>query len=82
MGSIYISNSRGDSFAHSLSNSVRMSDGVCDFDKIHSLNGVFMANVYDTKKVEQMKNKNNNNNNNNNRRKSRESSPQDLDNYK
>jgi hypothetical protein len=78
MGSIYISNSRGDSFAHSLSNAVRMSDGVCDFDKVHSLNGVFIANVYDSKKVEQMKN----NNNNNNRRKSRESSPQDLDSYK
>jgi hypothetical protein len=55
MGNIYISNSRGDSFSTSLLNNVRLQDGLCDFDKVQSLNGVYMANIYEKKKVDQQR---------------------------
>lgn len=55
MGTIYTSNSRGDVYAQSLAHSVRLSDGVCDFEKVQSLNGVFISNVYDPKRVQQQK---------------------------
>jgi hypothetical protein len=55
MGNIYISNSRGDSFSTSLLNNVRLQEGLCDFDKVQSLNGVYIANVFDKKKVDQLR---------------------------
>ena len=32
-----------------------MSDGICDFDKLESLKGVYFANVFDSEKVEQLR---------------------------
>jgi len=44
VGNVYISDAQGYQFALSLENNVRGSAGDCEFDKILSLDGVFMAN--------------------------------------
>ena len=51
-GNIYISDSSGTRFSLSLLHSVRNLDGQCDFEKVNGLDGVYLANVYDQKKIE------------------------------
>ncbi|KAK6589998.1 hypothetical protein RS030_192776 [Cryptosporidium xiaoi] len=46
-GHIYISNIQGTRFALSLMNNVRTPNGECEFDRIMSLEGVYIANVKD-----------------------------------
>eukprot|EP00828_Plagiopyla_frontata_P032533 TRINITY_DN4239_c0_g1_i2.p1 TRINITY_DN4239_c0_g1~~TRINITY_DN4239_c0_g1_i2.p1 ORF type:complete len:572 (+),score=98.89 TRINITY_DN4239_c0_g1_i2:58-1773(+) len=49
---IYISDSDGSKYSLSLKNHVRSADGQCDFEKLASLDGIYVANVYDSKKLE------------------------------
>ncbi|KAH8585131.1 sortilin [Cryptosporidium sp. chipmunk genotype I] len=46
-GNIYISNYLGTRFALSLMNNVRTATGECEFDRVMSLEGVYIANVKD-----------------------------------
>ena len=46
-GNIYASDSQGQGFALSLENAVRGMNGIVDFEKVQSLEGVFIANTYD-----------------------------------
>ncbi|KAJ1609757.1 putative sortilin [Cryptosporidium canis] len=46
-GNIYISNNLGTRFALSLMNNVRTPTGECEFDRIMSLEGVYIANIKD-----------------------------------
>lgn len=50
-GNIYISDSTGQRFSNSLLHNVRSMEGQCDFNKVQSLEGVYIANVYDEKKL-------------------------------
>ena len=50
-GNIYISDSTGTRFSTSLLHNVRSLDGQCDFNSLQGLEGVFLANVYDEKKL-------------------------------
>ena len=51
-GNIYISDSTGTRYSISLKNNVRDIEGECDFEKIAGLTGIYIANIYDEKKVE------------------------------
>ena len=51
-GNLYISDSTGTRFSLSLKNNARDIDGQCDFDKVSGLNGIYIANIYDEKKIE------------------------------
>mmetsp|Transcript_57564 Transcript_57564/g.167171 ORF Transcript_57564/g.167171 Transcript_57564/m.167171 type:complete len:931 (+) Transcript_57564:102-2894(+) len=44
-GRIFISDPTGTKYSQSLSNNVRASEGDCEFDKVVSMNGVYMANI-------------------------------------
>jgi len=44
-GRIFISDMAGHKYSQSLINNVRSSHGECEFDKVVSLNGVYMANI-------------------------------------
>ena len=46
-GNIYTSDFSGTRFGLSLLHNVRAIDGQCDFDKVHGLDGIYLANVYD-----------------------------------
>jgi hypothetical protein len=46
-GHIYISDAAGLSYSQSLKYNVRSSNGQCDFEKVNSLEGLFIANSYD-----------------------------------
>ncbi|KAF7456639.1 putative sortilin [Cryptosporidium felis] len=46
-GNIYISNYQGTRFALSLLNNVRTPTGECEFDRVMSLEGVYIANIKD-----------------------------------
>jgi hypothetical protein len=46
-GSIYVSDSSGRRFSLSLLHNVRTFNGMTDFEKVKSLEGIFIANVYD-----------------------------------
>ena len=59
-GNIYISDSTGTRFSLSMKNNVRDIEGQCDFERIPGLNGIFIANIYDEKKVEIAKGAENN----------------------
>ena len=50
-GNIYISDSTGTRFSLSLLNNVRSTEGNCDFEKLEGLDGVYLANIFDEKKV-------------------------------
>lgn len=52
-GNIYISDSTGQRFSSSLLHNVRSLDGQCDFTKVLGLEGIYIANVYDEKKLAQ-----------------------------
>jgi len=49
VGSVYISDEKGYRFTLSLPNNVRGSNGDCEFDKVLSLEGVYMANFKEAK---------------------------------
>lgn len=51
-GNIYMSDSTGTRFSLSIKNNVRDIEGQCDFEKIPGLNGIYISNIYDEKKVE------------------------------
>ena len=55
-GNIYISDSTGTRFSISLRNNVRGLDGQCDFEKVQGLEGIYLANVYDSKMIKKLKN--------------------------
>ncbi|EGR30373.1 hypothetical protein IMG5_133680, partial [Ichthyophthirius multifiliis] len=55
---VYVSDWRGYQLSLSLLYNVRNEEGDCDFEKINSNQGVYIANVYDHSKVEQNKNLN------------------------
>lgn len=46
-GNIYISSASGLEYSLSLKNNVRGRDGQCDFIRIESLEGIYIANIYD-----------------------------------
>ena len=50
-GNIYISDSTGHRFSTSLMHNVRSLEGECDFTKVKGLQGIYIANVYDEKKL-------------------------------
>ena len=50
-GNIYISDSTGQRFSSSLMHNVRSLEGQCDFTKVQGLEGIYIANVYDEKKL-------------------------------
>jgi hypothetical protein len=50
-GNLYISDSTGTRLAVSLLHNVMDQDGNVDFKKIESLEGVYLANVYDDKRI-------------------------------
>ena len=50
-GNIYISDSTGQRFSTSLLYNVRSLEGQCDFTSVASLEGIFLANIYDEKKI-------------------------------
>jgi len=52
VGNVYISDKEGTRFTLSLPNNVRSTSGDCEFDKVLSLEGVYMANFRDTPKTE------------------------------
>jgi hypothetical protein len=45
MGRVFISNEEGYRFTQSLNNNLRSAQGECEFDKVVSLEGVYMANM-------------------------------------
>ena len=47
MGTLYASDSTGMRFVKSLEGNIRTEKGEVDFEKLHGLWGVFMANTYD-----------------------------------
>ncbi|CAK8989335.1 unnamed protein product [Durusdinium trenchii] len=49
VGNVYISDDKGYRFTLSLPNNVRGTNGDCEFDKVLSLEGVYMANYKETK---------------------------------
>jgi len=51
-GNIYISDSLGRRYSTSLNNVVRGDRGQCDFEKVQSLEGIYITNIYDQKKVD------------------------------
>ncbi|EGR32320.1 hypothetical protein IMG5_088080 [Ichthyophthirius multifiliis] len=55
LGEIYQSDSTGRRYSLSLQNNMRSQDGQCDFEKLYGVDGIYIANVYDGKKVEQYK---------------------------
>jgi len=61
-GNLYISDSTGTRFALSIKHNARDIEGQCDFEKIPGLNGIYIANVYDEKKIEFAKNAENSQN--------------------
>lgn len=50
-GNIYISDSTGRRFSTSLLHNVRNLEGQCDFNSLQGLEGIFVANIYDDKKL-------------------------------
>lgn len=52
---VYVSDWRGYELGLSLLYNVRNSNGECDFEKISSNEGVFIANTYDSDKVEKLR---------------------------
>ena len=54
-GNIYISDSTGLRYSLSLHNNARDASGQCDFEKIAGLEGIFLANAYDTATVNKIK---------------------------
>jgi hypothetical protein len=51
VGNVYISDKDGVRFTLSLANNVRSTSGDCEFDKVLSLDGVYMANFKDVPKL-------------------------------
>lgn len=48
MGNIYISDSTGTRYSLSLKDNVKdPGDGQCDFEKVASLDGIYISNVYE-----------------------------------
>lgn len=47
-GNVYISDAKGIRYSLSLPNNIRTSTGECEFDKVLSLEGVYLANFKDT----------------------------------
>ena len=52
MGNVYMSNLEGTKFVLSLLHNVRDNRGYCDFEKIKSIEGVYIANHYDFQMAE------------------------------
>lgn len=50
-GNIYISDSTGQRFSTSLLHNVRSLEGQCDFNKVQGVEGIYIANIYDEKKL-------------------------------
>ena len=48
MTNVYVNDYRGYEFSLSLMHNVRNIEGNCDFETIHSSEGTFIANIYDT----------------------------------
>mmetsp|Transcript_9585 Transcript_9585/g.17178 ORF Transcript_9585/g.17178 Transcript_9585/m.17178 type:complete len:882 (-) Transcript_9585:147-2792(-) len=51
VGNVYISDAKGSRFTLSLPNNVRGSSGDCEFDKVMSLEGVYLANFKDIERA-------------------------------
>eukprot|EP00331_Platyophrya_macrostoma_P012271 CAMPEP_0176421916 /NCGR_PEP_ID=MMETSP0127-20121128/9447_1 /TAXON_ID=938130 /ORGANISM="Platyophrya macrostoma, Strain WH" /LENGTH=888 /DNA_ID=CAMNT_0017802715 /DNA_START=25 /DNA_END=2691 /DNA_ORIENTATION=+ len=54
-GNIYISDSTGLRYSLSLRNNVRTEDDLSDFESVMGLEGIFLANIYDSKMVSKIK---------------------------
>jgi hypothetical protein len=54
-GNIYISDASGTRYSLSIKNNVRSPEGQCDFERIQSLEGIYLVNVYDEDKLELLK---------------------------
>ena len=54
-GNVYVSNFEGKKFVLSLLHNVRDEKGFCDFDKVKSLEGVYIANHYEHVEAEKFK---------------------------
>jgi len=52
---VYVSDWKGYELSLSLLYNVRSAEGDCDFEKIESNEGVYIANVYDSEKVHHMR---------------------------
>ena len=55
-GNIYISDSTGSRYSVSLRGNVRSMDGQCDFEKVAGLEGIYLANIYDSNMIKKLKN--------------------------
>jgi hypothetical protein len=47
-GNVYVSDSTGNRFTLSITNNVRNIDGQADFERVQGLEGIYLANVYDS----------------------------------
>lgn len=50
-GDLYVSDSTGSKFEISLRNNVRSENGFCDFTRVQGIDGVYIANVYESKNL-------------------------------
>ena len=47
-GNLYMSDETGQKFSLAISNNVRDQEGTCDFEKVLSLNGIYLVNYYES----------------------------------
>lgn len=52
---MYQSDSTGTRFSVSLHDNLRSSDGQCDFEKVSGVDGIYISNVYTSKKLADVK---------------------------
>ena len=51
VGFINIKGADGVRYSKSLLNNVRNEEGLCDFERVQSLEGIYLANIYDEQAV-------------------------------
>ncbi|KAL4497318.1 hypothetical protein ABPG72_011253 [Tetrahymena utriculariae] len=56
MGTLYISDSQGARFSLSLQGHLRSKNGDTDFERLHGIYGIYIANVYEQKRREEFEN--------------------------
>lgn len=54
-GNVYISDSTGQRYSLALQGNVRDYDGQCDFERVQGLEGIYLANIYDSQALQKYK---------------------------
>ena len=57
-GNIYVSDSTGIRYTNSLQGNIKSIHGQCDFEKVHGVEGVYLANIYDKSALKSLKSTN------------------------